>query len=395
MTIKDFKKHLNLKSWIVMLNNSLEDPHQGLLFMKIILALIKTKLNRSRKILNIPIFDEYNLDLNDFNIKKHLNKDIFCFIIYEYLKFRHGELEKLEDHQQSIKLKMEEKRRKESAQAKGAHALEDENLSDHEANAADLALSETNSVSTGGLEDEEYEIESKKYKTFLDTLTTFKNNFDILDLDDKLTFVQLLIDEHLSSSDLRDYQDNFEENLKQDKRNLRESKIELKQMNLELEELEKIVAEDQKNDDGGNFYKKKTRGRGISQAVKNEKKLAAHKKELEKLLEYIELTENNIKENENNAYEILRLEPLGIDRFRRTHWLFKNENLPVIIEVPNNVNNFGQILNSQWYVVENLSDYLSKVDLENKYDEVFETEGKVRVGFDFTRGSSSLGISPP
>ena len=214
----------------------------------------------------------------------------------------------------------------------------------------------------------------------------FRGDFDILDIDDKLALISLLIDEHLSSSDLRNYQDNFEDNLKFDKRAVRESKIELKQMNLELVELEKLVQEDEKaNEENDGASTKKFYGRGRrakqTQESKNLKNLSNHQKEIEKLSEYIELTENNIKESENNINNILRLEPLGIDRHNRTHWFFKEEKLPILLEIPFNTSSDGVVLSSKWHFVESFEEYFLKADLEGKYEEKFEVEGKVWLGF--------------
>ena len=176
--------------------------------------------------------------------------------------------------------------------------------------------------------------------------------------------------------------------MKADRRSVRESKIELKKLTSDLIEMEKDI-ETENTEAGGKFYSRRIRD------AQNQKSLNKIKKEIDKLTEYIELTENNIKELEMGIWDILRLDPLGYDRHSRTHWFFScgiepvlldkdnptsydtsQDLLPIILEVPNNKNHkTGQIMNTQWYFIDHendgLQDYLAKADLESRYEEKF------------------------
>ena len=166
MTTRDFKKHFTLKNWIVSIKDKVQT--QNKLFMRICLCLIRTKL--SKKITNIPVFEEYNIDLSDVCMRKHLNKDLFCFIVYNYLEFRYQENFQAEES-------YKERKAKEKIENDSKRGEDSDNEDD------DGGQSEVSSVSNAeDLEDEMLENESAKYKTILDTLSAFNNDFDLLGL---------------------------------------------------------------------------------------------------------------------------------------------------------------------------------------------------------------------
>ena len=177
----------------------------------------------------------------------------------------------------------------------------------------------------------------------------------------------MLIAEHISSPELRDFQENHKDWLKIQRANLKDAKRELCEKQAELAEENKTEAPE--NDQKRNFYK--------SSRIE----MAQKQKRVEKIQKQIDYLENEIAEYDSSVNEldansggIVRIESLGLDRHRRTHWHF--DNLPIFLEQPTNILQSGQIMATTWFVVESGKEYCELA--EKKMSEIGLRESVLR-----------------
>merc|ERR1712038_686888 len=98
--------------------------------------------------------------------------------------------------------------------------------------------------------EEDNEHESQGYKMILNVLESQNNNFFDLELDDKLLIINLLVSEHISAPELRDFQENHKDWQKTSKQDLKDCK---KELALKIQELaDENKFEDKSQADGSN-----------------------------------------------------------------------------------------------------------------------------------------------
>lgn len=219
---------------------------------------------------------------------------------------------------------------------------------------------------------EEEEQQSQQYQVILGYLDIAEKNFFKLEASEKLQVVTLLIGEHLSSDELKDFQINFESHLKSNRRELKEDKLKLVELNKELVEMnnegkpKENTGETVEGESTETAAEKPTEkpekdvGSYRSRRIESSQKSKIREKksrDIEMCTTNIENLEDTIKEMETAIDYIYRIVSIGTDRHRQQHYVFPG--LPIIIEKPVNISKQGQILHSQWFYINDEDEYFS------------------------------------